>query len=258
MRKTSMILFFAAIAGCATSDDGDRPQINGGGAGGANGGGIPVGGGGQPDGGNSIVTGRVCLASDLRTPTACGSLAGAGVRVTSPATGATTTTDANGAFTLDTRTTGSQLLDVGSGSQLSVPTIVRVNPVAGVLENIPVVNANDLTDLETALGTTVPSGFGMVALHVVDSNGAGATGFTVTPPPGTIGGPFFDDTSAVGWAANGSTGAAGGMLLLGVPPGISSFPISGAGGQMSIDNVPILDGHMTFVQGTVGGGTGSP
>lgn len=243
----------AGIAACATDQGGDRPEVNGGGAavGGTTNG---TGGGGSGTGsgsGSTLVSGRVCLASDLRVTGGCATPAGAGIAVTSLATGATTTTDQNGAFSLQTGSVGSSVLQIGAGSQLTVPTITRVT-VPGSQVNVPVVNANDLTQLETGLGTVLPDGMGMTALHLVDSNGAGALGYTITPPPGTTGGPFYDDQTAVGFANGGTTGAQGTALLFGVPAG--NFDIAFGNGQSQgvFTGVPVFPGSLTFVTSTIG------
>lgn len=183
-------------------------------------------------------------------PTACTQTAGAGVIVTAPGTGATTTTNAQGQFTLETGSVGGMIVTVGAGSTTTVPTIVRVD-VPGSQVTIPVVNANDLTGLETGLGTVVPDGTGIVALHLVDVNGAGAVGYTVTPPPGTTEGPFYDDQTSAGFSQNGATGAAGTALLFGVPQGNVDLGVSGAT-QDTISNVAVFPGALTFANGTVG------
>ncbi|HTJ43406.1 MAG TPA: hypothetical protein VL463_14980 [Kofleriaceae bacterium] len=239
------------IGACATNGGDDRPQLNGGGGvGGTTPGGSGGGGGGGGGDASTIVSGRVCAVTDLRNTTACASTV-AGVAVTSFASGATTTTDQNGAFTIETGSVGGSILQVGTGSETNVPTIVRVD-VPGAQVTIPVVNANDLTDLELGLGTVVPDGMGLVALHLVDSNGAGATGFTVTPPPGTTGGPFFDDQSALGFANGGTTGPAGTALLFGVPSGNFDIAFGDATTQGTFAGVPVFPGAFTFVNSTIG------
>jgi hypothetical protein len=249
----------AGLAACA-SDEGDRPWVGGGGAAGASqpgsggsGGGTGTGSGsGSGSGtGSTTVSGRVCLIADLRATGGCTSPAGAGVAVTSLSTGATTTTDQTGSFTLQTGSVGSQVMQIGIGSQATVPTITRVD-VPGTQVNVPIANANDLTQLETGLGTNLPDGMGMAALHLVNTNGAGALGYTVTPPPGTTGGPFYDDQTAVGFANGGTTGAAGTALLFGVPAGNFDIAFGNGQSQGTFTGVPIFPGALTFVTSTIG------
>jgi hypothetical protein len=144
------------------------------------------------------------------------------------------------------------ILDVGSGSEQVVPTIVRVD-VPGAQVTVPIVNANDLTDLEIGLNTTLPDGTGLVALHLTDANGAGALGFTVTPPPNTAAGPFFDDTTALGFSPTGTaTGAAGTALLVGVPQGAFDVAFTNGATSGTFTGVPIVPDHVTFANSTIG------
>ena len=241
------------VGACAAPPD-DRPWRGGGGPGGTG----TTGGGADARGDATLVDGApatlhgvVCIATDLRAPIACTMSPGAGLPVTDLVGGATTTTASDSSFALDTGGAPLAEIDVETGGMAAiVPSVAIVVPSATAIV-VPVVDATYLENLEADLSAIVPDGSGIVALYVTDASGAGAPGWSATPPPGVTAGPYYDDTTTVGWSSGGTTGAIGGVLIFGVPAGTISIGIAKGATSATVDGVRVIGGHVTFARAIV-------
>lgn len=238
----SIFALVIALAGCKATTD--YPDHVGGGGGGGGGGAdarvAPDGAG--PDAIPGGVTGTVCIALDLRTPAACPTLPRAGIAIAAP--GASASASAAGAFTIDVGDVTRAVLAIGRGDPALVPSLVPI-AVDGTAVIAPVPRRAELVDLEDLLGVTVPDGTGVIAVYVADGTGAAAPGVAVTAPAGTAEIPFYDDGDS--WTEGGATGGAGVALLFGVPAGTTALDASGPTGAFTVTDVPVEDGHVTFV-----------
>jgi hypothetical protein len=250
MRLAAVSVCLAALAACYPADD--RRRISSGGPGG--------GGTGQPffpdapgpDGPFTVITGQVCQTSDLHMAVVCANSPGAGLTVTDVESGITTTTDQLGNFVLPSSGASTTTLAVENGGNTTItPTITTVaNTGAQVI--VPVVDTATLTDLETALASPVGNGQGVLLLFVESPTGVGQPGFFATPPPGFNNNVFFDDTSALGWGANGVTGTLGGVLMMGVTGGAFAIQLSNESANVqAAANVQLVSNHVTFARAVV-------
>jgi hypothetical protein len=248
---TAALAIACAIASAACRAGTDYPDRVGGGGGGGGGGGPDAGvtGDGAVDAPAGLLTGTVCVVTDLRLPTTCAAGDQSGIVVTDRDSAVTTTTAADGSFRLDLGTTATAQLEIGAGDGTLVPSIVPV-PVDGAPVIAPVPRRAELADLEDALGVAIPDGSGAIALYVLDPAGAGVAGFVVQPPSGTLYPPIYDDdTAATGWDSGGATGAAGAALVFGVGLGTTEMSASADGGvtNLSLNGIPVVNGRVTFL-----------
>lgn len=233
-----------AVGACAAPDD--RVQRNGGGGGGDLGG-SGVDAQAAPDTPTAgVLRGVVCVATDLHAPAACITKAGAGLPVSELVSGTTDTTSIDSSFALDVGNQVSALVDVGTNGDLQLTPSVAVVDDTSAPAVVPMTNAAYLENLEADLGAVVPDGSGIIALYVVDGNGAPRPGVSAVPPPGITAGPYYDDATAIGWASGGTTGAIGGVLIFGVPEGTADVALSNGGPTFGIGGVRVVAGHVTF------------
>jgi hypothetical protein len=250
MRLAVASVCLAAVAACYPADD--RRKISSGGPGGGAGFGGGVDATPAFDVAPTVLRGRVCTATDLRSPEACTAHPGAGLPVSDLVSGAMTRTASDGSFTLPLPGAASALVDVENGGDITLtPTVANIEDLADVAV-IPIVDTTTLVDLSTSLGAPVGTGQGVLVLFVRNGSGSGQPGFVATPPPGLVNGVFYDDTTSLGWAANGVTGPVGGVLMLGVAPGTYVIQLSNATtGVQTSATVRIVDNHVTFARALV-------
>src|SRR5688500_569369 len=174
MKRFAYLLFVPLVA-CATGDDGDYPIH-------------PQSDPPPPSGTQSArISGRVCIASDLRAPGTCGTANASGIIVTSGASA--TTTDAAGNFTIDTIGTNPTSTASGNGIVPTSSTPVRGDTSSQTI--IPAIGTDPFDEAIEAIGVSPDAGTGAI-LALVSANGAPAVGATVTTNPESPFGPFFD------------------------------------------------------------------
>jgi hypothetical protein len=196
MKRAALALVLAA---CSTSSSNDFPPLPG-----TGGGGVIVGGGGSGgttgdagvgdgagDGGTPL-TGRVCLVTDLRTPTAtCDATKAGGLTVTLGTAGApgtaTTTTAADGSFTIAAPLGAGFTWHVTGGVNL-VPSVM----LFGTETTIPAMLIDDYNNALLTIGLeAVDEGHGSVVVRAVNGL-APALGITAKLSPLADSDTFYD------------------------------------------------------------------
>ena len=230
-----------------TSDDSDWVVRPPGGGSGSNTGG-PDGGvdGGPTNDAGTMLTGQVCVVTDLRRPDACPvttTAAGVLVRRLGQLTG--TDSNATGAFTLAV-TDPVELLEVAAGSTELVPSLVPVRN-DGAVVHVPTATRVAYEDALGDVGATVTTGNGSIALYVETAAGLPATGVVFTQPEGGALPPFYDLVGAQAWAAGGGTGPAGAVLFVNLPPATYALTGLAPGGAVLNPGVQVISDSVTFV-----------
>jgi|GEM_PF-2448554 len=241
LSRLAIVFAITALAGCDTGHNPSNPGGGGGGGGGGADAAVSHDDGGA-DAGAGTLNGVICLVLDPRTPLACPSQDGSGATLdlsgltVAEVDGATTTTGADGSFSLATNNSDSALLVV-SGSDVR-DTAIRVNVGAGSY-TLPVFDATTWDTLDSTLAIAEPATYGSAAVYITDS-GVPATGAEVVQPAGANYAPFYDGSAGpYDWSLNGLTGSYGAAMLFSIPPpfdGHTTFTVIGSGGA------PLLTG----------------
>lgn len=201
--------------------------------------------------------GRVCRSDDLRELSTCTQAGTGGLAVTLSTTQSveTTTTAADGSFTLPVPTGTNPIIEV-SGPGV-VPTATPLPTSATVLGpgTIQVVDADLYARMLTSNGVSRVEGTGAI-LTTVTRDGVPATGITVATAPGTDFGPFYDASSPVTWGLGGTAtrgviwvpGLTAGMVDLAFESVLGGLETTVAGVQVRNGGVTILD---TVLPGTI-------
>lgn len=227
----------ACIAGCTSSTD-DLPVEPGGGGGSqVDPNTIGTGGGGGAAGGASV-SGRVCLVSDAFALGTCADTGAGGITVSLG--NSTTTTQANGSFSLPTPGT--------SGSfTINGPGVVSETTPLSPTNVIPVLSQALFDQMLSSNGVMLQPGTGSVLATVVDRTGAPVSGVTATSTPTSAFGPFFDGAATAQWTLN-QTGQAGIAFFPGVTVGPATLTFSdlGANSETTVGGVQVIDGGLTI------------
>lgn len=231
MKRFTYLLFVPLVA-CAAGDDGEYPIH-------------PQSTPAPPTGSSEsqTISGRVCIADDLRSPSTCGTGIAGGLIVTSGENA--TTTDAAGNFTIDTSATDPSITVSGSGIVPTSTTPVRGNTTLQTI--IPAIDAAMLDSAIAAIGVSPEPGTGAI-LASVTSNGSPAVGATVTTNPVSPFGPFFDGDTPVNWGIDG-TGQRGVVLIPGLTAGMVDLTFADALGGLTtlVAGVPVRNGGVTIL-----------
>lgn len=191
------------------------------------------------------LAGRICVVTDLRVPDECPAVASrAGVTVSIVGASASTTSAADGRFTLPV-SSSAVVLDAASGS----PTFERslVPAMVGGVVDTPVVTQAAYAAVLGALGPVVPDGGGAVVAYVV--NGASpAIDVTFSTIAGSSLAPFYDNGGATAWTQGGGTGAAGVALFVDVPAGSVLLDGVAPDARVARATVPVVADAITFVE----------
>ncbi len=228
-----------ALAACNSGAGDDYAVIPGGGntlTGGSNGGSRDAAVGDGGDG--SMPTGRVCLMTDLRTPTLnCSTTMAGGLTVTLGSQ--TAMTAADGSFSL-VPPIGNLLVWHVRGTLLVTSAI----PYSGqtVLPAITDAAYNDL--LQSNSVTMVQPGQGSLVMQVVRNSVALAGAKMALTSQNNI---LYDANDATQWNQNTTTGTRGVIWAPGVAAGTLSYTITPAVGNKLTGTVAIEDQTITFV-----------
>jgi hypothetical protein len=243
------------VAACSNSGTPNVGVNTGGGADGGSGGPDAPGGvlphdspgGGMVFDDAGYLHGRVCLAADPRKlvtavdPAACATTGANGLLVSLTGSPATTTTMADGTFTIAAPNKVSGALWTVGGAN-----IVTSYMVIGDYE-IPALSTATYTSMRSANG--VATGYGEAAIMMtVIRNGAGFAGATATSsPPGDYGA-FYDGTSATTWTQT-MTGGFGTVWLPNMDVGnvTATVAVVGSSAGGTTPGEPLFDGGITFV-----------
>lgn len=246
MKRAALALVLAA---CSSSVNDFPPLPEGAGPGGTTGGGGTVGDAGIGDGGGNdggvVITGRVCIVKDLRTPTVCDTTKDAsGVKVTlgtrTPAAGP----DHDGLFTI-TAPVGRPVWRATGG-----PFVASVMPWT-TETTIPIVPELLYNDAKGGSGVgQIVEGQGSVLVRVVNgvSLVSAATNLTSNALPAA---PLYTTTNSVAWTTIGPSLVSGAVWFAGVD--VTSVPgktitLTPQGGTPVITPVDVVeDQAITFV-----------
>jgi hypothetical protein len=118
---------------------------------------------------------------------------------------------------------------------------------------IPAVDQELFQTLLDTNGVIVDSGTGSI-LGVVQSNGTGATGVTVSSVPNGVSGPFYAANSPAVWSGAG-TGTSGAFLIPGVTAGSVdlSYQTVLGGEETTINGVQVRAGGVTVLDTALAG-----
>jgi hypothetical protein len=227
MKALASILSALWIAGCAAQPADDypiRPQ------------GIPPIAGGTSNG----IGGRVCVIADPRDLTTCSADAAGGLNVTM--NGTTTTTTADGSFSISPAAGGVSLLGVTG------PGMVPTHEVFTPGNLVPVLRADVFSEMLAVNGATQRFGSGSI-LGTMSSAGLPASGVTVTSTPASAFGPFFAGSTPTTWTLDPSGGGSGVVWIpgLAVGPTQLTFRDLATSGETTVDGVQVMDGGITIV-----------
>jgi hypothetical protein len=248
-----LALLLVLVAACQADGGGDDYPIGPGGAtpGNSSGrgrdGGISDGGG---DGGVPQIRGRVCVLSDLRQAgdlTACATTGALGLNVTF-GSARTTTTAADGSFSIDARMESNLVWRADSGNTDRI--IPSVFP-SGNGATIPAMSLVAYTELLSSNSVVLQDQQGSIAVQV--RTGATRTADVTATSTGISENVVrYDGTSRVDWDEL-STGAAGivwfpGVQLAVQPPTIAriSFFLNGTPTNQTVD-APVENQAITFM-----------
>lgn len=206
-----------------------------------------------PDGA-IFVSGQVCLVTDMRFPSVCPDVDMGGLTIKHQASSATTTTAADGTFSLPIDTTSTRVvLEVAFGATGVEPALLPVPITSEGASNVlvPVVDSESFADLLTALAVTEPANTANIAMYLFE-DGDIAVGAELTLfPGGTQYPPFYDNGAQLNWQSGGLTGTAGAVLLFGVPTDIPFVEVTATNNSGSLlttfTGIPVATGVTTFV-----------
>lgn len=183
------------------------------------------------DGG--VMSGRVCLINDARTPTACAASGAENLTVTLGTQ--TAMTMADGTFSI-ARPTGTNLTWRVSGTGV----IASALPTSSG-STIPALTLNVYESMIAA--SSAPSGDNTGALIVkLTQNGVAVTGVTATTNPASLGSVYYDGAAIDQWDFD-ATGSFGVVWVPGLDPGTVSMQVDSA----TLTGIPVFANTITYV-----------
>jgi len=192
-------------------------------------------------GDGSMLLGRVCVVTDLRTPfvlTGCAPTGAANITVTLGTE--TTMTSDDGSFML-LPPTGTGLVWRTSGTNL-VSSVVPLSTV----NVLPMIGDQDYLDLQNSNSVIVNSGEGSVFVYVRQAGMPLAGATTVVKPPAIASGGTMGDTGDSDTWVLGATGTLGVAWTAGLTAGSPTLGITPPAGTEVLLTVPVGDGAITF------------
>ncbi len=247
MRLAVTLIFLAS----ACSSDGDRPLGPGGGVGG--GGGETVDGGDNDGATQGSIRGRLCLTNDLRIPGTCPSTTAiGGITIEDVLTGAKTTSEDSGTFTLPATQGNYTQLRVAFDDNDYRDVLVPIGLLDGIASGVelPLVPELVWQDLIFFVGINEPASTASIAAYFIRANNPVAD-VTVAVPEGTSGVPIYDGPAGPNdWTPGGGTGINGGAILLGVPSGSPQVDLDftlSAGENLTVQGVALEPNVLTFI-----------
>ena len=238
-------VLLVVLASCMSSAD-DNTPIQPGGVGGIGGvsGGTTGGGAGSSSDGGGGVTSRVCVVTDLRTPTSnCDTQNLAGMTVTIGSQSAFTAADGTFALTIPNEPNLVAAVTGGpSGATVSslVPMSATSAPVV-----LPAVRPATLSTLADNNAVTLDPAAGQLFLNAVNANGTGIAEIEAAASQSTAQ-LLFEGTDVI-WNGQ-STGIHGAVWLTNAIAGDVSMTLSKTGSNpLTVSGLPIQPGAVTFV-----------
>jgi hypothetical protein len=206
------------------------------------------------DGGVNVLSGKVCLLSDLRSPSSCTS-AVPGRTITVIETGATATSDSTGAFVISTTNAATVTLSVTSpanSAQTSVPTVsvLTGSVLASAIKNgmlLPVIDADTFSNIELDNGVGGDDARGAIVAWVLSPSGVAVSGAVATRMS-TATGPLYDSNAGDMLETGAATSTFGTVSFLDVLPGTTALTIGApASSGLSGDtfNLTVRPGSVT-------------
>jgi hypothetical protein len=190
----------------------------------------------EGDASSSELTGRVCLLSDARDPSACAASGADGYTVTLGAQSTTTGTD--GSFTL-TRPAGTNLVWFVSGTGIE-PSAMRL--ASGT--TIPVIASLLYGDMIAGMSAIVTAETGAI-ISRLQRGGDPLTNTTVVVSPQPDSETYYDGAGVADWDFD-ATGAFGVVWVSAVDPGTASLALDTGAIQSTVGGIPVYAGTITF------------
>lgn len=183
--------------------------------------------------GGTMITGRVCLISDARNPTACASTGATNLTVMLGTQ--TAMTAADGAFTI-TRPTGTNLAWRVSGAGI----VASAQPTPSG-STIPALSQAVYETMIAA--SSAPSGDNTGAIIAkLTQNGVAIQGATAATTPAPLGNVYYDGASIDAWELD-STGSFGVVWVPGLDAGTASMQV----GTATLTGIPVYANTITYV-----------
>jgi hypothetical protein len=228
----ALVASLVLLMGCGR--DVEMYPVNPGGGGG-------TGGTGMPDApitidGSTTITGRVCLLSDARSPTACASSGADALTVTLGSS--TATPSADGTFSI-ARPSGSGLVWRVSGTGIVGAAMEQASGMT-----IPAISTALYADMTTTNMAINNNGTGAIIAQLTHG-GAAVANATALPSPLPDGNVYYDGISATEWSLD-VTGSYGVVWVPGMTPGTAQLTINGSV-QGTVTGIPVFADTVTFV-----------
>ena len=242
MGLSSWALLLSTAVGasaCAGGGEDGYPVRPGTGVGGGPGGGTADAGvDGRLDGG--ITTGRICLASSLRTPDVCAATGAAGISVT------------RGTFTVLTGADGTFLLPpataVGNWSVSGAGLVTMVAPyLAGAAVQIPVFTTAAWDLLRRDNNMVLVDGQGSVMVSALRPSALYKPLVVVSTDPAGVSGVYYAGDGLQIWNRD-ATSALGVAVAPGLPAGTITLAGVAPDASRTLPQVPVVAGAITFVR----------
>jgi hypothetical protein len=237
------LALLVVLSSCMSSAD-DNTPIQPGGVGGigSTGGGTGGGSGSSSDGGGA--TNRVCIVTDLRTPTSsCDTQNLAGMTVTLGGQSAVTAADGTFLMTIPSEPNLVATVTGGpSGDMVNsvVPLSASSAPVV-----LPAVRPSTLSTLADTNAVTLDTAAGQLFMNAINANGTGIADIEAAASQSTAQ-LLFEGTDIM-WNGQ-STGVHGALWLSNAIAGDVSMTLSKTGSNpLTVSGIPIQPGAVTFV-----------
>lgn len=239
---TRLALALVLAAACGGDDGGGFPIMPGGGGSGTS---------NNPDAAiddegdaSTAITGRVCLISDARTPTACAATGADGFTVDLATQQATTAAD--GSFTL-ARPSGSNLVWRVSGTGIE-PSAMAYS--ASAPATIPAIPSLVYGDMLAATQPAVGNADGAVIARITRGTSPVAD-TVVSSAPSSTSGIYYDGASTIDWT-DVATGTSGVAWIPGMPAGTATLAFdTGGSNAVTMATAPVFADTITFVFHTI-------
>ncbi len=249
-------LAFLLSPGCSEPEQRIPQSGNGGGGGGSGGGGSRIDAmASRSDAMPALLSGTLCLVSDLRAPFLCPTTdLLEGITVSILGTETSTITSESGEFSLPAPNAASATLEISFGEDTFRDVLFQVSLTEQGANDVkgPAILETTWQSLLTTVGVAEPGDTASLATYYISAKAPfdAIAGVEVTDSGGTVA-PLYDGPlGPEDWRSGAVTGENGAALLLGLPVDASSIDIDVAGTltPQQITDIPISADALTVIQ----------
>jgi hypothetical protein len=238
MRLAVSLALLAGLGAC--NRDVERFPIGPGTGGGGSNGTMPDSPYADGNGSGSMMTGRVCLINDARTPTTCASSGADGLTVALGT--ATATTAGDGSFMIASPS-GTGLVWRVTGTAI-YSAAMQVTTTA----TIPAISLSIFEDMIATNQAIAGDGTGSVIARFT-TNGSGVSNLEAATSPEPVGQYYYDGPNALTWDTT-ATSSFGVVWVPALIPGFTTLNVSGPP-DASIPSIPVFADTVTFAFATI-------